>query len=107
MFAAYGLVFACGPVGAWLALHSGIGLGAASCTPTALLTLLLIAPIAEETVFRLGLHNFLLNRFQMRWGALSLANALVAVVFSALHALHQGSIRMLLTAVPALLLGWL
>ncbi len=106
-FAAYGLAGVCGPVGAWLALQIGIGLGATGCTPTALLTLLLIAPIAEETVFRLGLHNWLLTRLQTRWGALSLANVLVALLFAALHALHQDSIRMLLTAAPALLLGWL
>ena len=105
--AAYGLACICGPVGAWLALALGLGLGATACTPAALLTLLLIAPIAEETVFRLGLHNCLLDRFPTRWGALSLANAGVAVVFAALHALHQGSIGMLLTAAPALLLGWL
>ena len=107
LFAAYGLAFACGPVGAWLALYIGIGLGATACTPPALLTLLLIAPIAEETVFRLGLHNWLLERLPTRWGALSLANVLVAVVFAALHALHQGSLGMLLTAAPALMLGWL
>ena len=106
-FAAYGLAGVCGPVGAWLALQIGIGLGATGRTPTALLTLLLIAPIAEETVFRLGLHNWLLTRLQTRWGALSLANVLVALLFAALHALHQDSIRMLLTAAPALLLGWL
>ncbi len=105
--AAYAAAVACGPVGAWLALELGLGLRQAACTPVALLTLLLIAPIAEETVFRLGLHQALLKRCKAQWGALSLANAGVALAFAALHALHQGSAWMWLTIAPALLLGWL
>lgn len=105
--AAYAAAVACGPAGAWLALQIGLGLRPAGCTPVAWITLLLIAPVAEETVFRLGLQQALLKRSKLHWGALSLANAVVALAFAALHALHQGSVWMLLTIAPALLLGWL
>jgi hypothetical protein len=105
--AAYALAFACGPVGAWIALQIGLGLPTAACTPLPLLSLLLIAPIAEETVFRRGLQNWLLEKITLRFGPLSLANALVALIFGSLHALHQGSALMLVTVVPALVFGWL
>jgi membrane protease YdiL (CAAX protease family) len=96
-----------GPLGAWLIVQAGLGLGRAACAPTALLTLLVLAPIIEETVFRFGLHNWLAAKFDAQLGSLSLANVLVAGVFGSLHALHQGSAWMLLTAVPALVFGWM
>jgi membrane protease YdiL (CAAX protease family) len=104
---AYAAAAACGPLGAWLMLQMGLGLRSAACAPSALLTLLIIAPIAEETVFRLGLHNWLATRLNAHVGCLSLANVLAAVVFGGMHALHQGSALLLLTAAPALVYGWM
>jgi membrane protease YdiL (CAAX protease family) len=104
---AYAAAAACGPLGACLMLQIGLGLRSAGCAPSALLTLLVVAPIAEETVFRLGLHNWLAAKLSARVGCLSLANVLVAVVFGSLHALHQGSALLLLTAAPALVFGWM
>ncbi|MEI8029738.1 MAG: JDVT-CTERM system glutamic-type intramembrane protease [Comamonadaceae bacterium] len=104
---AYSVAAACGPLGAWLLLQIGLGLRSAACAPGALLTLLVIAPIAEETVFRLGLHNWLAAKWNAQVGCLSLANVLVAIVFGSLHALHQGSALLLLTAAPALVFGWM
>jgi membrane protease YdiL (CAAX protease family) len=105
--AAYALALVCGPIGAWLTLQLGLGLRATACAPGALFTLLVLAPIAEETVFRFGLHNWLLTKFEARIGAVSLANLLVALTFGVLHALNHGTTLMLLSAVPALMLGWL
>ncbi len=103
----YALALVCGPVGAWLTLQIGLGLRATACTPSALLTLLVLAPVAEETVFRLGLHDWLLSKFQAQIGPVSLANVLVALIFGTVHALNHGSGLMLLSAVPALVFGWL
>jgi membrane protease YdiL (CAAX protease family) len=105
--ACYGVAFACGPLGAWLTLRLGLGLHGATCAAGALLTLLVIAPVVEEIVFRRGLQNWLAARFSAHIGGLSLANGLVALTFGSLHALHQGSAWMLLTAAPALVLGWM
>jgi membrane protease YdiL (CAAX protease family) len=104
--AACAFLLGCGPFGAWLALQLGLGIGNARCGPFALLILLVIAPAAEETVFRFGLHRWLGGKLQARAGSLSLANVLVALLFGSLHAVHQGSPLMFLTAVPALILGW-
>jgi membrane protease YdiL (CAAX protease family) len=106
IFASYGVAFACGPLGAWMTLRLGLGLPSTACAPVALLTLLVIAPVVEEIVFRLGLQNWLAARSSTHIGGLSLANGLGALAFGSLHALHQGSAWMLLTAVPALVLGW-
>lgn len=84
----------------------GLSLQSAACAPIGLLTLLVIAPIIEETVFRYGLQNWLNASFPTGVGCVSLANVMVALIFGAMHSLHQGSIWMLLTTVPALLFGW-
>ena len=57
-------------------------------------------------MFRFGVHSWFASNFRGGIGCLSLANVLVAIIFGTLHALHQGSILMLLTAVPALMFGW-
>jgi membrane protease YdiL (CAAX protease family) len=105
--AVYALALVGGPVGAWLALQIGLGLRDAACAPAALFTLLVLAPIAEETVFRFGLHRWLLGKSWAQPGGISLANVLVALIFGLLHALTHGSPLMLLTAAPALVVGWL
>lgn len=65
-----------------------------------LLTLLVLAPVLEETVFRLGLHETLLRRGWRLWGA----NATVAAAFGLAHALVQGAPGAW-AALPALLIG--
>jgi uncharacterized protein len=92
--------------GAWLARDIGLGLPAKACGPTAMLSLLLLAPMLEEYLLRSGLHAWLLQRWPQRLGGLSLANALCAAVFAIGHALRQNS-GMLATVLPALWLGWL
>lgn len=69
--------------------------------PMRLATLLLIAPLAEETLFRAGLQEALLRRGRPRW----LANGLTAAAFALAHALAWGEIAAVAVAAPALALG--
>jgi membrane protease YdiL (CAAX protease family) len=105
-FAPYALILGLGPVGAWVATHIGMELNGTACHSTALLTLLLLAPAAEETVFRLGLQRWIDARLSMSAGPLSMSNLLTAVVFGSLHALHHGTPLMVLTMFPSLVCGW-
>lgn len=66
-----------------------------------ILVLLVLAPLFEETVFRAGLHEALLQRL-CRPDA---ANALTALAFGIAHALAQGDARALAVALPAWLVG--
>jgi len=104
--AAYVLAVGCGPVGAWLMMQTGLNLGNAACASTGLLTLLLVAPVAEEIVFRYGLQRWLAIKFTAKVSDLSLANVNTAIIFAMLHALHQRNALMLLTFVPSLFFGW-
>ncbi|HEX7438845.1 MAG TPA: JDVT-CTERM system glutamic-type intramembrane protease [Caldimonas sp.] len=63
--------------------------------------LLALAPLAEEAVFRAGLQETLLRR----WNAPALANATTALAFGLAHAWMQGSAVAFGVAVPALLVG--
>jgi membrane protease YdiL (CAAX protease family) len=78
--------------GAWLARDIGLGLPAKACGPTAMLSLLLLAPMLEEYLLRSGLHAWLLQRWPQRLGGLSLANALCAAVFAIGHALRARAV---------------
>jgi membrane protease YdiL (CAAX protease family) len=89
-----------------MAIHLNIGLAGAKCQATGLLVLLLLAPLVEETVFRLGLQRWLQGRINARIGPLSLANLLSSVVFAGLHVLRHGAPLMALTMMPALVFGW-
>lgn len=79
-----------------VALHGG-------ATPWRVLTLLLIAPFAEEALLRSGLQETLLRR---RW-APAAANAVTAAAFAAAHALARGDApaAALVLVLPALALG--
>lgn len=66
------------------------------------LVLLLVAPVAEEFVFRAGLHDGLLRNGVTPW----LSNLLTAFVFSTAHVLLLGaSLQSALVLLPALLIG--
>jgi membrane protease YdiL (CAAX protease family) len=64
--------------------------------------LLLVAPLAEEAVFRAGLQELLLRR----WQAPLAANLWTALIFGLAHALVRADASAFAVAVPALLIGW-
>ena len=67
-----------------------------------LATLLVLAPLLEETVFRAGLQEALLRR----WHALPcLANAVTAAAFGFAHGVVRGDAAAFAVALPALLIG--
>lgn len=70
-------------------------------TPWQAATLLVLAPITEEIVFRLGLHQALLEKM----AAKHRANIAVACAFAAAHAVMRQSWSGLAVAGPALLIG--
>ncbi len=74
----------------------------------ALLQVVIISPVLEEIVFRGGLQGWLLKRDAMRRTrfGISLANALVSLVFAAMHLLHQPPLWAALVFVPSLVFGW-
>lgn len=87
-----------------------LALLAAACASIAMgapawraLLLLLLAPVAEEVVFRAGLHEALLRR------AVSplLANTAVAVVFAMAHVATRVSLSAAAVLLPALAIGWI
>ena len=66
------------------------------------LVLLLVAPVAEEVVFRAGVHDELLHNGAAPW----LANLLTALSFSVAHMLLLGvNPQTALVLLPALLIG--
>ncbi|HSV69840.1 MAG TPA: JDVT-CTERM system glutamic-type intramembrane protease [Methylibium sp.] len=67
----------------------------------ALATTLAVAPLLEEIVFRLGLHDALLKR----WGPGWRANAAVALAFGVAHALLRSPGLGLGVLLPALVIG--
>lgn len=67
-----------------------------------LLSLLLIAPVTEELVFRAGLQEQLLRLGCGSWLALSTT----AAVFALLHAITRSKPQALAVFGPALLIGW-
>lgn len=70
--------------------------------------LLVVAPIAEEVVFRAGLHDALLHRWHDKGGfATVLVNVVTAIAFAAAHVAARGDIAAAATLWPALAIGWL
>lgn len=63
--------------------------------------LLFVSPLAEEILFRLGMHQALL----VRGFGQGRANLLVALLFAALHVLLRGQAEAALVALPALIIG--
>lgn len=70
---------------------------------------LLVAAVLEEAVFRAGLQQWLMERRwgAWRWGRVTAANAVSAVVFALAHGLSRSWLLALGVTGPALLLGWL
>jgi membrane protease YdiL (CAAX protease family) len=68
----------------------------------ALLLLLVVAPLLEETVLRAGVHETLLRR--ARWTP-GLINVLTAAGFGLAHMALRQDPQALLVALPALLIG--
>jgi membrane protease YdiL (CAAX protease family) len=84
----------------------GQSLGGPACTFAGLTVLVLISPITEEVIFRVGIQSYLAKKFPGHFLHLSSANLLTAVLFAGSHALIHGTMTDLLVAAPALLLGW-
>ncbi len=59
------------------------------------------APVVEEVIFRIGLHEELLTRLH----SAPAANALTALAFAVAHGLSRGTPQSLLTLLPALAIG--
>jgi membrane protease YdiL (CAAX protease family) len=63
--------------------------------------LLFLAPLAEEAVFRAGLQEALLRR----WDAPVVCNAVTALAFGLAHVVARGDASAFAAAIPALLIG--
>ena len=63
--------------------------------------LVVLAPLVEEAVFRAGLQE----AFLLRWNAPLLANAATALIFGLAHVAARGDFTAFWVALPALLLG--
>jgi membrane protease YdiL (CAAX protease family) len=68
-------------------------------------TLLLLAPLAEETLFRRGLQQALWHRWGRRGPGARAANVATALVFAAAHAVLHPGVLAWATVVPALVIG--
>ncbi len=74
--------------------------------PTAWAVLLVLAPAAEEIVFRGGLQDALMRRLRGRVAAAdAIAIVATALAFAAAHVLARGSASAWLVFAPALLIG--
>ena len=84
-----------------------VALAGAALAPAPLATLLVVAPVLEEVVFRGGLQEALLRHLgQRRAGAELNANLLTALAFAAAHIAARPGILAGLTVLPALLIGY-
>lgn len=89
------LAIAGGLLSIWALIGSGYG-------AQHLLILLLLAPYLEEAVFRAGLQEALLQRWQVRP---CLANVATACVFAFAHVVLRGDASTFSVVLPALLIG--
>lgn len=83
------------------ALLVGLTGWVAGLVPARLLTLLLVAPVAEEAVFRAGLQEALLRNHCLPWTA----NIATALVFGLAHAVMRHDPAAMVAVLPALLIG--
>ena len=92
-----------GVAGVALLLLAGVGVAAAhaGAGTQRLWVLLVLAPLIEEAVFRAGLQEALLRR----WNAPLWANVFTALAFGLAHAAARGDAAGFAVAVPALLIG--
>ncbi len=99
------------PAQAWAAAGLLVALGLTAVVafvpsvPTRVLVLLVIAPLVEETLFRTGLHEWLLRPRAARAVLAPIANALTAIAFAAFHLAAHADLLAALTVLPALLIG--
>jgi membrane protease YdiL (CAAX protease family) len=96
-----------GPRTVALLTYAALALLAAAALPARLVTLLLIAPVLEEIVFRAGLQEALQRSLGPRTGAARAATVLSAGAFAAAHWVAHPGLLAGLTFVPALLIGHL
>lgn len=83
------------------AAAAALGAAAAGVEAPRLLVLLVVAPLVEETVFRLGLQDALMRRAVSPWHA----NLATALAFAAAHVVVRGTLGAAAVVLPALLLG--
>ena len=81
---------------------TGIAAAAAGVHLQRIWTLLLLAPLLEEAVFRAGLQEALLGR--LRWQPL-LANGVTALAFGCAHVVLREDAAAFAVVLPALLIG--
>jgi len=106
------LVVAAGPIGAWIAVIAGQA-GAwpvivPPSDPAGLLTVLVLAPVLEEIVFRGGLQPWLERRGIGQWQPLpgiDSAVLLTSIAFAISHLTHAPPLLAAATLVPSMLLG--
>ena len=83
------------------------GLLAVSMAPARWSALLLLAPVAEEVIFRAGLQETLLRHLGRRHAAgARVANVVTSLAFAAAHLPLRPGAMSALTVLPALLIGW-
>jgi membrane protease YdiL (CAAX protease family) len=76
------------------AIHAGVGASRVA-------VLLIVAPLIEEVLLRVGLHETLLRRAAPPW----LAVVATSLAFGLAHAAIRGDAAALVVALPALLIG--
>jgi membrane protease YdiL (CAAX protease family) len=84
-----------------LAAAAAFAAAVAGAVPPRVLVLLVLAPVIEEIVFRLGLQEALLRRGLRP----ALTTVLTALVFAAAHVAVRGEIAAAAVVLPALALG--
>ena len=108
-YAGYCICVLSGPIGAWMSTLVEMDIGTDTCSPTGLILLILASPVLEEIIFRIGVHNYLSAALHSKpepRPMLSLANLATSLLFGILHTVMHGSVIHMLTAIPALLIGW-
>lgn len=84
-----------------LLLAAAAAVAAAAGVPNAWL-LLLLAPLLEESIFRAGLQEQLLQHGVGAWSA----NVITAVAFGATHVVAHGTVAAIAVIAPALAIGF-
>ena len=70
------------------------------------LLLVILSPVCEEVIFRIGLQNFILSKNNKRLGFISYANIITALTFCLFHTINQSFLWSLAVFVPALVFGY-
>lgn len=88
-------------VGGFALALSIVVLSFAHVAPMHVCVLVVLAPLVEEAVFRAGLQE----AFLLRWNAPLLANVATALIFGLAHVAARGDLAAFWVTLPALLLG--